>query len=131
MQELDRRTSGDAKRYKRTSLTMNDIQITSLQALAKVHKNLGARQALVLEYLRYAGPHTNTEIAHALNLPINVITPRIKELRSDQLGSLVIEAGARHCQITGNMAKVWKAKYPVLPPAHEPVEEPKPFALFQ
>ena len=102
---------------------MNDIQITSLQALSKVHKNLGARQALVLEYLRNAGPHTNTEIAHDLNLPINVITPRIKELRSQELGGLVLEAGARHCQITGNMAKVWKAKHPVLPPAREEVKQ--------
>jgi hypothetical protein len=98
---------------------MNDIQITSLQALAKVHKDLGARQALVLEYWRNAGPHTNTEIAHALHLPINVITPRIKELRSTELGSLVLEAGARRCQITGNTAKVWRAKHPELPPARD------------
>jgi hypothetical protein len=95
---------------------MNDIQITSLQALAKVHKNLGARQALVLEYLRNAGPHTNAEISHALQKPINEITPRCHELR--KLG-LVVEARKRHCQITGNTAHTWAAKYPVLPPARE------------
>jgi hypothetical protein len=104
---------------------MNNIQITSLQALAKVHKNLGARQALILEYLRNAGPHTNAEIASALNLPINTVTPRVKELRSEQCGMLVLEAGSRHCQITGNMAKLWKAKYPVLPPAREEKSENK------
>ena len=106
--------------------TMNDIQITSLQALSKVHKNLGARQALVLEYLRNAGPHTNTEIASALKLPINVITPRIKELRSKELGCLVLEGETRRCQITGNTAKTWKAKYPVLPPAFPRKEVEKP-----
>jgi hypothetical protein len=43
---------------------MNDIQITSLEAYAaKVHPNLGKRQAVVLQYLRTAGPHTNAEIA--------------------------------------------------------------------
>jgi hypothetical protein len=93
---------------------MNDIQITSLQALSKVHKTLGARQALVLEYLRNAGPHTNAEIAEGLHIPINGITPRTNELRKKML---VLEGETRRCQITGNTAKTWRAKYPVLPPA--------------
>ena len=102
--------------------TMNDIQITSLEAYAKqVHPNLGARQALVLQYLRSAGAHTNAEISHALNKPINEITPRCLELR--KMG-LVLEAGKRLCAVTGNRAHVWAAKYPVLPPAREEVEKP-------
>jgi hypothetical protein len=106
---------------------MNDIQITSLEALSKVHKNLGARQALVLEYLRNAGPHTNAEISAALNKPINEITPRCHELR--KLG-LVLEAGKRICAITGNRAHAWKAKHPVLPPARlEKKVEANPQAL--
>jgi hypothetical protein len=39
-----------------------------------------------------------------------------------QLG---IEAGRRRCKVTGNTAKVWKAKYPVLPPAFEPKQKKK------
>jgi hypothetical protein len=47
---------------------MNDVQITSLEVYAKkVHPNLGARQALVLQYLRTAGAHTNAEIGRELN----------------------------------------------------------------
>lgn len=106
---------------------MNDIQITSLEAYArKVHPNLGARQALVLQYLRTAGPHTNAEIGRELNKPINEITPRVHELR--KLG-LVVEAGKRICGVTGNRAHSWSAKYPVLPPAREPKPEDKQ-ALF-
>jgi predicted transcriptional regulator len=109
---------------------MHDSQITSLEALSKVHKNLGARQALVLEYLRNAGPHTNAEISKALAKPINEITPRTHELR--KLG-LVLEAGKRLCAVTGNRAHAWAAKYPVLPPAFKEVEKPtdaQPGSLF-
>jgi hypothetical protein len=101
--------------------TMNDIQITSLEAFAKkVHPNPGARQALVLQYLRTAGAHTNAEISRELGKPVNEITPRTHELR--KLG-LVVEAGKRLCAVTGNRAHAWAAKYPVLPPARE--EKPK------
>ena len=81
---------------------MNDIQITSLEAYAKqVHPNLGSRQALVLQYLRSAGAHTNAEISQALDKPINTITPRIKELRTQ---GLVLAAGKRKCTVTGSNA---------------------------
>jgi hypothetical protein len=53
--------------------TMNDIQITSLEACAKqLHPNLGAQQALVLQFPRSAGAHTNAEISRVLKKPINV-----------------------------------------------------------
>jgi hypothetical protein len=94
---------------------MNDIQITSLEAFAKkVHPNLGARQALVLQYLRTAGPHTNAEISRELGKPVNEITPRTHELR--KLG-LVLESCRRRCRVTGSTAWAWKAKHPVLPEA--------------
>jgi hypothetical protein len=96
---------------------MNDTQITSLEAYAKeVHPTLHPRQALVLQYLQSAGPHTNCEISAALQKPINTITPRIKELRTQ---GLVLPAGKRQCTITGRTAWAWRAKHPVLPPAFE------------
>lgn len=72
-------------------------------------------------FLRYAGgAHTNADIASALNLRINEITPRTFELRKF---GLVLDAGRRTCRITGNTAHQWKAKYPVLPEAFP--EKPK------
>ena len=65
---------------------------------------------------------TNAEIAHGMGKPINEITPRCLELR--KLG-LVLESGRRRCKVTGNTAKTWAAKYPVLPPAFEPNPERK------
>lgn len=104
------------------------MQDTSLDAyLEKVYPDLGHRQAVVLHYLRNAGgAHTNAEIASALSVPINQITPRIHELR--KVG-LVLDAGRRTCRITGNGAHAWKAKYPVLPPAREEKKQ-NPQALF-
>ena len=108
---------------------MNDIQITSLEALPrKVHPNLSARQALVLQYLRSAGAHTNAEISRELNKPINEITPRTHELR--KMG-LVLEAGKRLCAVTGNRAHSWAAKYPVLPAAFPQKEVEKTAPLTQ
>jgi hypothetical protein len=94
------------------------IQDTSLEIFLKeVYPNLAARQRPVLHFLRNAGgDHTNAEIAQALARPINEITPRCLELR--KLG-LVLESSRRRCKVTGNTAKAWKAKYPVLPPARE------------
>lgn len=107
------------------------IQSTSIEVyLKEVYPNLRARQRPVLHHLRNAGgAHTNAEIAQALALPINHVTPRCLELR--QLG-LVLEAGRRRCRVTGNTAKTWKAKYPVLPPAREekPKAEAEPAQLF-
>jgi hypothetical protein len=94
------------------------IQDTSLEIfLKKVYPNLTARQRPVLHYLRNVGrARTNEEIKTALGVPINHITGRVKELRD--LG-LVIDAGRRRCEITGNNVHVWAAKYSVLPPARD------------
>jgi hypothetical protein len=86
---------------------MNDSQITSLEPFAKkVFPKLGARQALVLKYIRGAGPHTKAGIGRALYKPVNEITPRTHELR--KLG-LVVEAGMRLYAVIGNRALA--AKY--------------------
>lgn len=59
------------------------IQSTSIEIyLKEVYPNLRARQRPVLHFLRNAGEaHTNAEIAKALALPINQVTPRCLELR--------------------------------------------------
>jgi biotin operon repressor len=99
------------------------IQDSSLEIyLKRVYPNLTNRQRPVLHHLRNASVAlTNAEIAAALGLPINQITPRILELREQ---GLVIDAGRRKCRITGNNAHAWRAKYPVLPPAREEKSEP-------
>lgn len=68
---------------------------------------------MIAQYLRSAGEHTSCEIAAALNLPINTVTPRVRELRTQGL----VLAAKRQCKITGRTAWAWKAKHPVLPPA--------------
>lgn len=100
------------------------IQNTSLEIyLKEVYPTLTARQRPVLHYLRNAGgDHTNAEISKALGKPINEITPRCLELR--KLG-LVVQSRRRPCQITGNTAWAWKAKYPVLPEAFKELDKQK------
>lgn len=86
------------------------IQDTSLEIyLKKVYPQLTAHQRPALHYLRNAGgTHTNGEIAEALSLPINHITPRVLELRRH---GDVLESGRRKCVVTGNTAKTWRAMY--------------------
>lgn len=101
-------------------LRNNMIQDTSLEIyLKKVYPDLSARQRPVLHFLRTASvPMTNAEIAAGMQLPINHITPRVLELREK---TLVLESGRRRCKVTGNTAKTWVAKYPVLPPAFKEI----------
>lgn len=57
------------------------IQQTSKQAYDKIISELGNRQYEVFTLLREIEPVCNKEISKKLNMPINEITPRIKELR--------------------------------------------------
>lgn len=95
------------------------IQDTSLWAYSLATQNLGKKQKEVLDCLRYFPDATNAELAARMNWPINRVTPRMGELRKQ---GLVLESCRRRCKVTGSMAWAWKAKHPVLPPAHE---EPK------
>jgi len=98
------------------------IQDTSLEIyLKRIYPDLTERQRPVLHFLRNAGgDHTNAEIASALNLPINHITPRTLELRED---GLVLQSCRRRCKVTGNSAKAWRAKYPVITAAPFPEKQ--------
>lgn len=84
------------------------MQPTSLEAYEEVKKTLGTRQLRVLEKLDYnPTAMTNTELAYAMDLPINTITPRIFELRQK---GLVKEHEKRKCTITGRTAIAWRVK---------------------
>ena len=83
------------------------MQLTSLLAWNEVKHTLGPRQSAVLSVLETKGPCNNLEIARYLELPINSITPRCKELR---LKGLVCEREQRPCSITGRQSIIWEVK---------------------
>lgn len=93
-------------------------QMTSKQALQfPVFPKLGDLQRAVYYELACYPDLTNQEIAKHLNLEINVVTPRVHELRREWLdqntGSisppLVVPAGKRICRITGHRVMAWRA----------------------
>jgi len=61
------------------------IQQTSLWAYGEVKINLGERQKQIYLKLKEMRQATNTMLSHALSLPINCVTPRIKELRDKKM----------------------------------------------
>jgi hypothetical protein len=100
------------------------IQYTSLAAWEIALAKVGRSQKAVLDMLRTMDDATNAELGYRMGWPINRVTPRVNELR--KIG-LVLDIGRRTCKITANAAHAWKAKYPVLPPAFDKVEEkPQP-----
>ena len=72
-----------------------------------IRPNISYRQDMIVKsLLRAKRPVTNSEIAKNLNLPVNCVTGRIKELRD--LG-FVKGAGKRYCTVikTGKMVNSW------------------------
>lgn len=83
------------------------VQETSLFAyLTEIKPSLGDRQKLVLDEIKKHVHITNSELSKALNVPINTITPRCKELRDK---GLVKEWGKRICMETGRTVMAWKS----------------------
>ena len=81
------------------------IQLTSLMAFADVLENLGERQLQVLKTIDKIEPCNNLMISDYLNLPINSITPRVKELRGKRL---VIKSHVGKCPITNRPTIFWR-----------------------
>ncbi len=81
------------------------VRQTSRDAYHGIHDTLGHRQRAVYQALFENGPMTNNELAHALDWPINTITPRVNELAKL---ALVRESGRRACKITGFKAIAWE-----------------------
>jgi len=81
------------------------IQNTSRQAFEEVKKNLGQRQEQVYFCLKKIQPATNLMISKKIKLPINSITPRIKELRDKKLVGVAFEDKDL---FTGRKAIYWR-----------------------
>ena len=87
---------------------MNTIGVrnTSLRVFyGEVKPNLGDRQKVVYDEIAKHDSITNSELAISLNMTINRITPRCKELRDK---NLVIEDVERKCRVTGRNVKAWR-----------------------
>ena len=86
------------------------MQVTSLENYEKIKKELGNRQAKVLEVFNHV-PYaiTNSELAARLEWPINTVTPRTNELVKKDL---IKEGYKRICSVTGRKAIAWRIKKP-------------------
>jgi hypothetical protein len=81
------------------------IQSTSLFAYKQIQPQLPRRQKQVYEALANYADATNEEVAHALDIGINKITPRMLELRK---GGRVTLSQVRECRVTGFKANAWR-----------------------
>lgn len=89
------------------------IQQTSLDSYWQLDDNtLGQRQAQVLEAIAIIEPANNRQIAEKANLPINVVTPRVVELR--ELGKIV-EAFKATDEATNRRTIYWRLSRPSQP----------------
>jgi len=81
------------------------VQQTSLFAYEYVRQSLGQRQRTVLEVIRNFPGCDNLFIAEKLRLPINSVTPRVKELR--EKGKVRPAGQVRNVQ-TGRLTMRWE-----------------------
>jgi len=95
------------QKYLVEKIKMNpNIQSTSLSAYETIKPELGDRQSTVYAYiLEHPGLLAN-EIAQGLNLPINCVTGRIRELANM---NLICSVGIRASKITGFNGLMWEA----------------------
>ena len=77
---------------------------TSLLAYTDIKAELGSRQKAILDVITYLGTCTNSEISKFSGLPINVVTPRVFELREKKC---VVLNSKRECKVTGRLAMAW------------------------
>jgi len=89
---------------------------TSHLAKESALKSVSERQAEILAFIVHHGEVCNFDIARGLNLDINRVTPRVKELREKKM---LIDAGEKMSK-TGRIAHYWRA---VKPPHPEPRPE--------
>ena len=80
------------------------ITDTSLLAFEKIKPSLGERQFQVFKAFKKLEYATNTMVSNYLNLPINCITGRCKELRDK---NLLKRSHISTCPITKNRAQYW------------------------
>ncbi len=83
------------------------IMPTSLMAYSEVLENLGERQAQVYSVIRKLKSCNNIMIADFLGLPINSITPRVKELRKQHV---VMMDKKDTCPKTKRLTCFWRVR---------------------
>lgn len=84
------------------------IQDTSLEAYDNIQPTLGNRQRQILKVLeQFPQGRSNLSISRILGVPINSVTPRIKELRD--LG-IVIFSHYERDRVTNRNCMCWKVK---------------------
>ena len=83
------------------------VQQTSLLAYKDIQSELPRRQRQVRDELALHTDMTNGELARALNIPINQVTPRVKELRT---AGVVEFSQTRACQTTGKTCNAWRVR---------------------
>lgn len=89
-----------------TTLDFRNVAHTSMLAYhGEIKTTLGARQQRILNEIARHDNVTNTELAAILLLPINTITPMVKELRDKKM---VVEDLERECKVTGRTVKAWR-----------------------
>ena len=82
------------------------IQQTSLDAFENL-KTLGLLQRKVYAVIREVGSISNTMISNYTGIPINIVTPRVNELR--KMG-YVVEDRKDFCAITGKRVIYWRVR---------------------
>jgi len=83
------------------------VQPTSAQSYFKFSEDeLGKRQKEIFKFLKIQGPLSNREISSRMGIPINSVTPRIKELR--EMG-VVMDDGKTYDTKTDREVLVWVA----------------------
>jgi DNA-binding MarR family transcriptional regulator len=82
-------------------------QETSRLAYRSIEDELGERQMQVLGVVSVLHVACNLDIADQLNLPINSVTPRVKELREK---GLIVEHSRAICPQTNRLVMYWTTK---------------------
>ena len=80
---------------------------TSFEAFESIIDELGERQKLVYDAIKKYKSVSNLDLSRLLQLPINSVTPRVKELRDK---GLVVFDGIKTDRITQRRMKTWKVK---------------------
>lgn len=83
------------------------MRATSLLAFSEILENLGERQMQVLQAFREIQPCSNLMLSKHIGLPINCITPRVKELRDYKI---VLMDKVDVCKYTKRKVTYWRIK---------------------
>jgi len=84
-----------------------DIRKTSIEAYHSLLPSLSSRQSLVYNVIKMYPGSSNLDLCRIMDIPINSVTPRVKELR--ELG-LVVCIGTKQDRVTKRSCMVWSVK---------------------